>query len=291
MNKEKKMRKQNPGCPEHDEVSAHFDGKLEKGSLESEHIGSCSECQAKLKDFSSIAEILDRKTAGKLPDNFTEKMLHRVRTKISAEKNPVIPFYLVQFMKAAAVFLIIAVIFVYVKNSSGEKAQVAVNAPVRSSPPAVLVSAVPEKKSPGKIDIPGEIKLRDLRDVSTSPDIRFMNFTNARENLTEKPIAIPESVSHVWVAENIKEAVEKARRCLIEAGIPGDSINFTSDGKGTSTLSLDINKKQLSSFVKLYANDGFELLSPAQPQPEQNVFFGEASDPVGYELKIVSKNR
>ncbi|MFZ2654360.1 MAG: hypothetical protein WAX69_05550 [Victivallales bacterium] len=290
MNKEKKSRDPKLECPGHDDVSAHFDGKLEKGSPESNHIGSCPECQAKLKDFASIAGILDRRSRAKLPDNFPEHMLHKVRTRISTEKNPVMPFYPVQFMKAAAVFLIIAVIFVYVKNSSDEKPLLA-KAPIRSSPPAALLAAVPERPSTEKAGRPGEIQLQALRDVSTSPDIRFMNFTSPKESLTEKPVSIPVAVSHVWVAGNIRNAVEKARYCLVQSGIPGESIKFSSDGKGTSTLTIDMNKKQLSSFVKLFAKDGFELLSPVQPQPEQNIFFGEAGDQVGYELKIVSGNR
>ena len=280
------------GCPEHEVLCAYFDGELDKGTPESVHIASCKLCQEKLDDFRKMGEAISKTFSNKAPADFPETMLKKVRTKISAEKNPVIPFYLFQLMKAAAIFLLITCVFIYVKNSSETRSSVVADETIHLSPPAQIVSTVPERtQDKPPIGYPsGQIQLRDMRDVSTSPDVRFLDLAQSG-NLTEKPVAIPDMVTHVWTATNTDTAIAKARECLAKSGVSANSIRFSKAGDGMVSSEIRLDKKQLSSFVRLYAKDGFELLSPMQPQPEQNVFYGNADDPVGYELKIVSPEK
>ncbi|HBC87558.1 MAG TPA: hypothetical protein DCZ94_11430 [Lentisphaeria bacterium] len=290
MNRNKNIKENTTGCPDHEIVCAYFDGELPKEGPESAHIASCAECQSRLEDFAKMAGAIARNMKEKQNADFPETMLKKVRSKISAEKNPVVPFYIIQFMKAAAVFILIAGIFVYIKNFTDSNSKITGSQPLRTSPPASIVSTIPQKAPAGIAGIPGEIEIRNLRDVSTSPDIRFMTPAQ-KEYSPDKPAIIPDSVSQVWTTDDMGNAIAKAKECLNKTGVKADILKFTADDSGTLSSSVSLNKMQLSTFVRLYAKDGFELLSPAQPQPEQNVFYGNADDKVGYEIKIVSKNR
>ncbi len=293
MSIEKKNRSDGAGsgCPEHEVVCAYFDGELDMGSPEALHIKSCPECQLLIKDFAMMAAAIAKRAPEKPSEDFADVMLKKVRTKIEAEKNPVIPFYMVQLMKAAAIFILIAGIFIYTKSSTDVKPQVTVSEPIRSSPPAAIASATPEAKTAARTGIVGEVQMKDLREVSTSPDIRFMDMMPQQNDSASMPVAIPGSVTQVWTVSNMDKAVSKARECMVRSGINADSLRFATDAAGMSTLSVDMNKKQLSSFVKYFSQSGFELLSAAQPQPEQNVYYGSAEDPVGYQLKLVPNGR
>ncbi len=291
MEKKKHITQNTAGCPEHEAVCAYFDGEMDKTSPEYAHIAACAVCQDKLKDFAIMAEAIARDIPKDMPPEFPETILKKVRARIDAENNPVIPFYMIQLMKAAAIFILITGIFIYIKSSSDVKPQITGIEPVRSSPSATISAAIPTEKPSKESNIPGEIQLRDMRDVSTSPDIKFLNLMTQKDDIYGIPAAIPGSVTHVWTTDNMSSALEKAKECLLKSGVKADKIKFATDGSGTSGLSLETTKKQLSTFVRLFAQDGFGLLSPAQPQPEQNVFYGTADDPVGYEMKIVSSGR
>jgi hypothetical protein len=296
MNKANDNQEQGSKCPRHDFLSSYFDNELDRTSPEFIHIASCQTCMRKIGVFARIGEIMNRKFSENCP--LPEDILEKVRIKISEEKNTEIPVYLIQFMKIAAIFVVIVGVFAFIHGMSGNKSIVPNTVGLKTAPASSAISPAPSaaqnsREIASRKQRPPEngIQYSDMSNVSTGQGIEFRNLPPDDNTAKAEPINIPDYIGHVWTVKNLKDATSEIKDCIAKLGIPSSSISTSKGDDDTLKYSMNLSKKQLAGFVKLFASAGNELLSPTAPQPEQNLFCGNATDPVNYEIKLVPKGK
>lgn len=296
MNENSQNREKGAGCPGHEFLSSCFDNELDVTSPEFIHISSCPECMKKIDDFAKIGEIINRNILNGCSPPLPEDILKKVRVKISEEKNTEIPFYLIQFMKIAAVIVVVVGVFAYI-NSMGEKkvqipsSTVGIKTAPASSSISPAPSATKEIASRKNFMPENEIQFSNMSNVSTGQDMEFRNLPSDGDATKAEPVSIPDYVTHVWTVKNLKDASAEVNDCVAKLGIPTGGVNVSKENDNIVRYSMKLSKKQISGFVKLFASAGNELLSSAAPQPEQNLFYGNATDPVNYEIKLIQKGK
>lgn len=285
-------------CPGHDFLSSYFDNELDRTSPEFIHISSCSECMMKIDDFTKIGEIVNRHISNESSPPLPEDILKNIRMKISEEKNMEVPLYLIQFLKIAAVIVVVFGVFAYIHSLNGNKVQVSSTIGLKSAPESSSISSAPAVTQNSK-DIASrkyfmpenEIQFSNMSNVSTGQSMEFRNLPQEGAPPKLAPTSIPDHVCHVWTVKNIKDASVEVNDCIEKLGIPESGISVSKEDNNMVRYSMNLTKKQISGFVKLFASAGNELISPVAPQPEQNLFYGNATDPVGYEIKLVQKGK
>jgi hypothetical protein len=90
-------------------------------------------------------------------------------------------------------------------------------------------------------------------------------------------------VRQTWSVTNL--AIAKK---IFLASIPvNEKTNASENRNGDLILKVALTKKELAKLVRECSADGFKLLSPTQPQPEQNVFAGDSDTKVFYTAVLV----
>ncbi|MCX6984231.1 MAG: hypothetical protein NT118_05685 [Lentisphaerae bacterium] len=295
MNKNDDRQGLGNGCPKREFLSSCFDNELDVTSPEFIHISSCPECRKKIDDFAKIGEIINRNILNGCSPPLPEDILKKVRAKISEEKNTGIPFYLIQFMKIAAVIVVVVGVFAYINSMGGKKVQIPGIVGIKTAPASSSISPAPSETkgiASRKNFMPeNEIQFSNMSNVSTGQDMEFRNLPSDGDATKAEPVSIPDYVTHVWTVKNLKDASAEVNDCVAKLGIPTGGINVSKENDNIVRYSMNLSKKQISGFVKLFASAGNELLSPAAPQPEQNLFYGNATDPVNYEIKLIQKGK
>ena len=299
MNKNSDSQKHGAGCPEHEFLSSYFDKELDSASPEFIHISLCPECMRKITDFSRIGEIISNNVSEQCFTAIPEDILKKVRAKLSEEKNTVIPFYMIQFMKVAAIIVVIIGVFAYVHSMGGNKVQglrgtvglktAPASSSISSAPPATQDSKEIASRKPLMPE--NGIEFSNMSNVSTGQGMEFRNLPPENDAAKAETVNIPDYVTHVWTVKNLKDASVEVNECVAKLGIPAGRISVMKENDNVVRYSMNLSKKQISGFVKLFASAGNELLSPAAPQPEQNLFYGNATDPIDYEIKLVQKGK
>ncbi len=298
MNKSNDNQKQGGGCPGHEFLSSYFDNELDRTSPESIHISSCPECMMKIGDLAEIGKIIGENMRNECSPPLPEDILKKVRAKISEKEKAEIPFYIFQFMKVAAVIVVIVGVFAYVHSLGGNKVQVTGAAGLKTAPASTSISSATSAK-PNTREIASlkhlmpenEVQFSNMSNVSTGQALEFRNPPQAPGAAKAEPVSIPECVNHVWTVKNLKDAAVEVNDCAVKLGIPAGGMSVSKEDDGMLKYSMNLSKKQISGFVKLFASAGNELISPVAPQPEQNLFYGNASEPVVYEIKLVQKGK
>ncbi len=298
MNKNSANQEHGSGCPEHEFLSSYFDKELDSASPEFVHISSCLECMRKITDFSRLGEIINKNISNRCTPALPEDILKKVRAKLSEEKNTVIPFYMIQFMKVAAIIVVIIGVFAYVHSMGGNKVQSSSTVGFKTAPASSSISTAPPVNQ-GPREIASQkhlmpengIQFSNMSNVSTGHGMEFRNLPPEIDAAKAEAVSIPDYVTHVWTVKNLKDASVEVNDCVAKLGIPAGKISVSKEDDNMVKYSMNLSKKQISGFVKLFASAGNELLSPAAPQPEQNLFYGNATDPIDYEIKLVQKGK
>jgi hypothetical protein len=298
MNKKEHSQEQGGGCPENEFLNSFFDNELDTASPEFIHISSCPECLRKIDDFNRIGEIISKNIMNECTIPLPEDILKKVRAKISEEKNTAVPFYLIQFMKIAAIIVVVVGVFAYIHSMSGNRGQVPSVAGLKTAPASSSISsAPPEHRGTNEIALrkhfipENEIQFSNMSNVSTGQGMEFRNLPPEGVATKPEPASIPDCVNHVWTVKNLKDASVEVNDCISKLRIPPGGVSVSKEDNNIVKYSINMSKKQISSFVKLFASAGNELVSPAAPQPEQNLFYGNAADPIDYEFKLVQKGK
>ncbi|MFA7230180.1 MAG: hypothetical protein WC071_02810, partial [Victivallaceae bacterium] len=100
------------------------------------------------------------------------------------------------------------------------------------------------------------------------------------------PAVIADSVRHVWVVKSLTGLENELKKLFQQSGIALDKISSKMSGNAVN-IKASITKIELVKLVKLCKASGFELLTSQVPQPEQNIFEGQASDPVTYTAQFM----
>lgn len=298
MNENSQNHEKGATCPGHEHLSSYFDNELDRATPEYMHISSCSDCLSKIDDFAKIGQIVNKNISMQCSPGLSEDILKSVRKKISEEADTAMPFYLIQFMKIAAVIVVVVGVFAYIHSLNGNKAIPAGSAGLKTAPAFSTISPPPsvtqnsKETVSRKIFMPeNEIQFSNMSNVSTGQGTEFRNQLPEPGAKKAEPTSIPEYVNHVWTVKNLKDATIEVNDCVKKLGIPEGGISISKDDDNMLQYSMNLTKKQISGFVKLFASAGNDLLSPTAPQPEQNLFYGNATDPVGYEVRLVQKGR
>jgi len=297
MNKSNDNQVQGGGCPGHEFLSSYFDNELDRTSPESIHISSCPECMMKIGDFARIGKSISENMMNECSPPPPDDILKKVRAEISEEKEAEVPLYLFQFMKIAAVIVVIVGVFAYVHSLGGNKV-VPGTAGLKTAPASTSISSAPSAKqntreiaSLKNLMPENEVQFSNMSNVSTGQALEFRNPPQAPGAAKAEPVSIPDSVNHVWTVNNLKDAAVEVDNCIKKLGIPAAGISVSKEDDNMVRYSMNLSKKQISGFVKLFASSGNELISPVAPQPEQNLFYGNASEPVDYEIRLVQKGK
>lgn len=298
MNENSQNHEKGSSCPGHEHLSSYFDNELDRSSPEFIHISSCKDCMMRIDDFEKLGDIINKNSAEQCHPALAEGILKKVRMKISDEKNTTIPFYLAQLLKIAAVVVVVFGVFAYIHSMSGDKPLISSTTGLKTAPAFSTISSEPSipQNSKGisskKIFMPeNEIQFSNMSNVSTGQGTDFRNLPQKNGEAKVLPASIPENVNHVWTVKNLKDASVEVNDCIAKLGIPAVGISVSKEDGDMLQYSMNLTKKQISAFVKLFASAGNNLVSPVAPQPEQNLFYGNANDPVGYEMRLVPKGR
>ena len=298
MNKGDNNQGMGGGCPGHEFLSSYFDNELDRKSPESIHISSCPECMMKIGDFSKIGKIISENMVNECSPPLPEDILKKVRAQISEEEEAEVPFYLYQFMKVAAIIVVIVGVFAYVHSLGGNRVHVPGTAGLKTAPASTSISSAPsantntrEIASLKRLMPENEVQFSNMSNVSTGQALEFRNPPQAPGAAKAEPVSIPDSVNHVWTVKNLKDAAVEVDNYAAKLGIPASGISVSKDDDNMIKYSMNLSKKQISGFVKLFASAGNELVSSVAPQPEQNLFYGNASEPVDYEIRLVQRGK
>ena len=134
------------------------------------------------------------------------------------------------------------------------------------------------QKIPKKNDIYANVNdtidLNNFFPVSTKP-IQWL--INKNKSTNQKRIAtIDKNVEQVWLSKNKKVALEKIKKLSKKI----TKIDQMKDGNIKITFAL--TKIELVYLVNELISLKYKLLSPSQPQPEENRFTGNKEDKVIY---------
>ena len=142
--------------------------------------------------------------------------------------------------------------------------------------------------------VPGYRKLGAI-DVSELADASFSNMPASAplsvpgKDSTQLPVAIPDNVDQVWsVPARSAFRAENLQKLIRSLGIPDGNVEFETSGKRFS-VRFHGTKMQSVRFVRNCKALGCSLLSPVQPQPEQNRFAGHADSVIRYSATFIRR--
>ncbi len=263
-------------CPAKETLNEFFDGHLDAESPEHIHISSCHQCRKTLDDYTIIAESIKKSFSQSVPKNLDSRILGGVERRLRLEQppRPLIPMILRVAASIAAAALIVVI---FLKESGKSRATSLVDDTREEYPPPALTEQRPTHDfTPTLHHSPGQaIHSQNISPASTAhaPTPRFVEDVS-----DEKPAAIHKEVRHIWVTRNPDEASAIIRAATNKKNI----LMLQKNDLGDIEAELIITKAQLVSLVRKCHAAGFSLLSPAQPQPEQSLFFGNKNDDVKY---------
>jgi hypothetical protein len=255
-------------CPAPEIVSAYCDGELSRDSAEAKHIESCPVCGNLLKSYKAIGNGLKSGVSAKVPVDIVSSIKAGVHKKLQAEKTSKkapIPFPVVAF-RAAAAFIICGILTVYTLET--------VKTIDEGNPALAGNSEHDTNFFTADAHSGGEIPLESFSPVSF------------REAGKAQNVVIPDKVHQVWTVKNPDAALNKFLGFAQKLGV---SIEKSAETKKKNAASVDISlsKKQLVELVRKCHSNGFKLVSPDAPQPEQNHFAGKPDSKVNYKADFI----
>ncbi len=279
-------------CPVFEDISAFYDGELAKDSPIAKHIVECPACREVLDSLKKLDEKIQKDTACEIPDGLSD----RIKAKLSTleyeikPKRKTIAFPYKMFMKVAAAVVVCSGI-TYIVTQENFTTET-------SASPETPVTTVQDQTSPAPSSYkypyyssssysPGNgISLNNLTGASYGNSSRPV-FTNVDKVINkEKPAKINSQVHQVWTVKNLSKTQKDLSELLTGINVSPNKVKL--EGNGNSIrLIANLSKLQLVTLVKICNSMGYELISPAEPQPEKKVFLGKKESPVIYYAEFV----
>ena len=267
-------------CPQLESISAFFDRELDPSTAEYSHISSCPKCQSRLSSYMAIDKSL--KKSFPTPDGLAENTMKGVRAKLEMEKRRgkgKLLFF--PLLRVAALFIIGGVAFYILGHGLFERK-------TYKNPEGAQITekhgnALSSKFEPVST---GNLPLDSLMNVNFGEAAGMPPIPELPENAAQAPVPIAAQVLHVWTAKTPANAESQFKTLAKKIGINENALKISLDGAHLKIF-CQLSKKQLVQLVRLCAANGFELLSPQAPQPEQKFFTGSPSDHVQYLADIV----
>lgn len=275
-------------CPSPETLSAVFDRECSEEAI-LRHVRECDACRTHLKELEQLDRALKLALEQETPADISARILAGIRARQEArERKFNVYSRLLMPARIAALFAVLGVVGYMIWNDMADS-----DSGVPVLPPRVAQSAgtgaelgVPDPVNPAFRKL-GSIDAADLAAAS------FSNTPSAvypsEGNLAEKYVPIPDEVSQVWSVPARSADFRQDLMSLIRSlGIPSKAVSFK-DEKEQFAVRFHGTKMQTVRFVKTCKALGYSLLSPVQPQPEQNRFSGSADSVILYEADFVRR--
>ena len=289
--------KENPtdmrNCPSFEDVSAFLDHELDPASPAYAHITACPECQRRLDAYRKINRYLNTAVQVTPPEGLND----RIKAALVRE-NKLIRFpNLNRGLRLAAAFTVCCGVVFYVLMDN-------------TRPPAEPIGndREPAVQSPDRKMVPEVARNDDDAAVASTParDSEFISagslvgasygnsdtpvFTDAMAAIdrNRKAVDIAAQVQQVWSVKDADKTEALLSGLMKKMQIPEKNVRITVNGNNVRLIA-GLTKLELIHLVRACRACGLELLSPTAPQPEQNVFVGNANNPVVYYAEFVAE--
>ena len=270
------------GCPSPETLSAFYDGEVVQEDLRA-HIASCEKCSAAIREFEAIDKALAASLDSNTPPDIEQRILIRVHDVLKEDSNKGFHLRSGFYFRVAALFAVLGIAGVIIWRDYSAKKSLEI---IAAKPRVMESASVPAELSPRR----GSIDIRDLDTVNFSNTQDSSNFRVLPAGRDLEVQEIPDEVKQTWVIpDHAKDLRQMLSVILHAAGIQPDRVTLSRKGNGGYTLEFPATKIQSVRFVKLCKRSGFSLLTPGQPQPEQNKFAGNADDPITYTADLFPK--
>lgn len=279
---------ENMKCPDPETLSAVYDGECTEQEILA-HVRQCPLCCRHLEELEELTRILRNALNRETPPDIAERILAGVQAK-NRDFHRRFNFYSrpMVFARVAALAAILGVVGVLIWNEMAESEE-PVALPHRVAAAASTASELSEPAG-----VPGYRKLGAI-DVSELADASFSNMPASAphsvpgKDSTQLPVAIPDNVDQVWsVPARSAFRAENLQKLIRSLGIPDGDVEFETNGKRFS-VRFHGTKMQSVRFVRNCKALGCSLLSPVQPQPEQNRFAGHADSVIRYSATFIRR--
>lgn len=275
MNKEIKKLE----CPTKEDLSAFFDNELDSSLDYSDHIKNCSKCQETIKSYKEIERHIKESLTIEAPQELSRKVMKRIAKYKNEKNNPQLIYY-PQLLKFAAMIAIIA-FSIFILTPKDEKRSNKITTSINSlslTQKEIKKRALSTQEIPKENDIYNNandtIDLNNFFPASTKP-IQWLINKNKSED-QKRAVTIDKKVEQVWLLQNPEIALRKIKK-LSKKIIKTDRMK-----SGNIKLTFALTKIELVYLVKELISLKYKLLSPSQPQPEENRFTGNKEDRVIY---------
>lgn len=283
----RKETEKKTNCPDIEFVSAYFDGELDAASAEYKHIKDCPECREHLDSYQKLADSIKGEFDAAVPNDLAERIISGVKRRNYLEAQPTTLNFPV-LMKVAAMFILIAcILYLVIPKAPPRPPEVGEDL---GAPPEFLNEDIPSGKLtimqvPSRERIAntnGSIDLEHFFPASTKAS-REINFVS--DDTEEKPAWIPAAVKQVWVVKEVSSGLKEMEKLANKKEI----LSTGKNSQGDAELNLKITKLELVNLIRKLHKAGFKLVSPTQPQPEQNTFAGNKDEVVSYKAILTEK--
>jgi len=266
-------------CPSEKDLSAYFDNELGSSVDYRDHIKNCSKCNENIKLYEEIEQHIKETFTIKAPKELSKKVMKSI-ARYNKEKNNSQLIHYPQLLKFVAMIAIIASsIFILIPKDENKSNKISTSINSLSlTQKKIKERMLSTQKIPKKNDIYANVNdtidLNNFFPVSTKPIQWLMN----KNKSTNQKIAatIDKNVEQVWLSKNKKIALEKIKKLSKKI----TKIDQMKDGNIKITFAL--TKIELVYLVNELISLKYKLLSPSQPQPEENRFTGNKEDKVIY---------
>jgi len=293
----------NAACPTREELSAWVDGEAGTASAEiTAHVEKCARCREKAALYRQLGEIIHGRTEEGIPEGLADRIKAAIRqpaqetrrgwSLLSAGVGGLL------FRAAAVVAVAGSVVFYMVQQSPqvNQPAVTVIRAPATQERAPVVAQTEPAANSYQRpfdgVAGSNSIPLESMIGASYG-DIPQPVFTEAAGNapvMKRQPVVIADQVRQVWTAAKLDEAEKILTGFNNRTAKAGRRLHWEMQD-GHLMLEAIMSKAELVQLVRECRAAGLELMSPAAPQPEQNLFLGRGSDPVHYQAEIMTDGR
>ncbi len=280
-------------CISDEAFNLAIDGEYAFNRSEHDHLESCEACRQRYNEFRKLDRLLS--DHWELPGDgiSVAAMRFSVQRKLAEQRRYSAARAFRPLAAAAGIMLIAGLVLFFHGNIS----------PFHKPAVSMAENAVEPETKPDAEAFPyyatrlaagmpagseGAMPLGSLVPVDSAGNNAMFNYlTDLIDSSRLKPVAVDSEVAHIWVSDNPAAAAQLLPKLFGQCGVSSGAVTVSPRADGGFDVTLDTTKARLLRLVRLAAWNGWELLSPQQPQPESVIAAAEQDRPVHYSLKLL----
>ena len=277
-------------CPSFEVLSEYFDGECRDGAVAS-HVAVCEHCARTLEELAFIEKVVTRALEKNTPSDLPEKILAGIRSRLKEDekKRFRLHFPASFYVRAAALIAVLGMVGYFIWDDYSYRAEQERSIASAQIRPTAEVPAGLSASGTGVRPLHkfGSVDVRELDSASFSNvPVYDSGAAQPREMIGGRAV-IPDHVKQVWTVSAKDAEFQQDLLAVIQAlGIDRKSVRYARENDKLS-ISFRATRMQSVKFVRACRLLGYSLLSPVQPQPEQNRFAGEADSMISYQADFV----